>query len=72
MGTAEPCTTVDLFDGGNPAQDIYAVSESYGNWSFELRGVSEGSHSYTVKAIDRAGNTSAASEALTVIVDKSP
>jgi predicted ATPase len=30
------------------------------------------SHSYTVKAIDRAGNTSAASEALTVIVDKSP
>jgi uncharacterized repeat protein (TIGR01451 family) len=71
-GTAEPYTSVEIFDGGNSLNMAAGVFNPEGTWFFELRNVSEGSHSYTVKTIDRAGNTSAASEALTVIVDKTP
>jgi CSLREA domain-containing protein len=67
-GTAEPNSTVDLFDGGKTL-DIDTTVDASGDWSVELTGVSEGSHSYTAKATDQAGNVSAESQARTVIVD---
>jgi Big-like domain-containing protein len=67
-GTSEPWTSVEIREGGDPVQLWGASDCSCGDWSFELRFVSEGTHTYTVKATDRAGNTSAASE-VTVIVD---
>jgi VCBS repeat-containing protein len=67
-GTAEPNTDIELFDGGNSLNAAATVNAD-GGWWFELRNVSEGSHSYTAKVTDRAGNTSAESAARTVMVD---
>ena len=67
-GTAEANSTVELFDGTTSKGTTTASSS--GNWSKTLTGVSEGSHTYTAKATDAAGNTSNASTAVTVTVDK--
>ncbi len=69
-GTAEPYTIVKIFDGGNYVNGAYDLVYESGTWSVELTGVSEGTHTYTAQATDLSGNTSVASEALTVIVDK--
>jgi hypothetical protein len=66
-GTAEVNSTVELFEGtdsrGTDKTDLS------GRWSIDLTGVTEGSHTYTAKAKDAAGNISAASNARTVKVD---
>jgi hypothetical protein len=67
-GTAEPNSIVEPFDGSKSLQVDVLVPAS-GIWSVELWGVSEGSRSYKAKATDEAGNTSAQSEARTMIVD---
>jgi probable HAF family extracellular repeat protein len=69
-GTAEGGSTVELFEGTTSKGTIKADSSS-GAWSIDLSGVSEGSHTYTAKATDAAGNTSSASNSITVTVDKS-
>jgi hypothetical protein len=46
-------------------------ADSSGNWSVDLSGVSDGSHTYTVKATDVANNVSNASAPTTVTVDAS-
>jgi hypothetical protein len=46
-----------------------ATANDVGDWSIELTGVTEGSHSYRAKAIDGAGNASGESNPRTVIVD---
>ena len=66
-GTAEPGSTVELFDGTASKGTVQA--DGSGSWSTALGGVGEGSHSYTAKATDAAGNVSAASDASTVMVD---
>lgn len=66
-GTAEANSTVELFEGTTSKGTTQA--DPNGNWSKALSGVSEGSHTYTAKATDAAGNTSAASSSRTVIVD---
>jgi Bacterial Ig-like domain len=66
-GTAEPTSTVELFEGA--ASKGATAADAAGNWSKTLTLVAEGSHTYTAKASDLAGNTSAASNARTVIVD---
>lgn len=66
---AEAYITIELFEG--PESLGTAKTDSSGQWSKDLTGVSEGSHSYTARATDRAGNSSGPSDPLTVIVDKS-
>ena len=68
-GSAEASSTVELFEGTTSRGTIKADSTS-GAWSIDLSGVSEGAHTYTAKATDAAGNTSSASDSITVTVDK--
>jgi len=67
-GAAEANSTVTLFEG-TTSKGTTQVNSS-GAWSKTLGGVTNGSHTYTAKAKDAAGNISAASNARTVIVDK--
>lgn len=66
-GTAEANSHVELFDG--TASRATTTTDSSGNWSLALGSVANGSHSYTAKATDAAGNTSGASNTRTVTVD---
>ena len=66
-GTTEANSTVEIFDGA--ASEGATQADALGNWSKTLSGVAEGSHTYTAKATDAAGNTSVASGSRTVIVD---
>src|SRR5829696_6542765 len=65
-GTAASGSTVELFDGATSKGTTQA--DAGGSWSKALSGVSDGSHTYTAKATDAAGNTSAASNSRTVVV----
>ena len=69
-GSAEAGSTVELFEGTTSKGTTKADSSS-GAWSIALIGASEGAHTYTAKATDAAGNTSSASNSVTVTVDKS-
>ncbi|HEY9584279.1 MAG TPA: Ig-like domain-containing protein [Candidatus Paceibacterota bacterium] len=66
-GTAEADSTVELFDGVTSKGTTTATG---GNWSFDIS-LTEGAHSITAKATDAAGNTSAASGALSITIDAS-
>jgi hypothetical protein len=66
-GTAEAGSTVELFEGTTSKGTTTA--DSSGAWSIALSGLSEGAHTYTAKATDAAGNTSSASNSVTVKVD---
>jgi hypothetical protein len=68
-GTADSGATVKLYDG---ALEIGSTTATGGNWTFPLSDLAEGSHTLTAKAFDAAGNASAASGALTLVVDKTP
>src|SRR5215208_2576272 len=68
-GNAEAASTVELFEGTTSKGTTKADSTS-GAWSIALSGLSEGAHTYTAKATDAAGNTSSASDSVTVTVDK--
>ena len=62
-GSAEAGSTVTLYDGGSLLGAVTAGSN--GTWSYPVGVLAAGSgHSYTVMATDAAGNTSAASSAL--------
>ena len=67
-GSAEAASTVELFESTTSKGTIKADSSS-GAWSIALSGVSEGTHSYSAKATDAAGNTSSVSNSVTVTVD---
>src|SRR5215207_6104894 len=69
-GSAEASSTVELFEGTTSRGATKADSSS-GAWSIALSGVSEGAHTYFAKATDAAGNTSSASNSVSVTVDKS-
>nr|MBA2383348.1 Ig-like domain-containing protein [Actinomycetota bacterium] len=66
-GTAEPAATVEVFDGVAPQGTTTA--DVAGAWSKTLGTVSDGSHTYTAKATDAAGNSSPSSNSRTVTVD---
>jgi large repetitive protein len=68
-GTAEANSTVTVYKGGTSMGT--ATAGSTGVWSFDYTGTSlaDGTYSFTAKAKDTAGNTSAASAALAVKVD---
>ncbi len=63
-GVAEVNSTVDVFDGGK--QIGTATAGSTGTWSFTTGTLASGSHNFTAKAVDVAGNTGAASTVLTI------
>jgi probable HAF family extracellular repeat protein len=67
-GSAEAGSTVKLFEGATSKGTTKADSSS-GAWSIALSGVSEGAHTYFAKATDTAGNTSTASNSVTITVD---
>jgi hypothetical protein len=55
-GTAEANSTINIFDGGK--QIGTATTSSSGSWSFDTGHLANGSHSFTSKAVDAAGNSS--------------
>ena len=66
-GTAEANATIRLFDG--TAVVGTGLASSTGAWSVATTVLATGSHAITAKAIDLAGNLSAASAALSVTID---
>jgi hypothetical protein len=69
-GTAEAGSTVKLFDG--TTQIGTAKANASGAWSVATTKLSGGSHNFTARAADAAGNTSSASSPLSVRVDAAP
>lgn len=69
-GTTDIGSTVTItLDGADYAANVTGT----GSWSFTpTAALSEGSHSFTVKATDAAGNTSAATSAISFKVDTTP
>jgi probable HAF family extracellular repeat protein len=67
-GSAEAASTVELFEG-TASKGTTKADSSSGAWSIALSGVSEGAHTYSAKATDAAGNTSSASNTVTITVD---
>jgi probable HAF family extracellular repeat protein len=70
-GSAEAASTVEHTEG-TASKGTAKADPSSGAWSIALSGVSEGSHTYTAKATDAAGNTSSASNSVAITVDKTP
>ncbi|MDA0180307.1 Ig-like domain-containing protein [Solirubrobacter phytolaccae] len=66
-GSAERETTVRVLDGTAALASV--VTDEEGAWSYVATGVAEGTHVFTARASDAAGNASAASAARTVRVD---
>jgi hypothetical protein len=66
-GSAEPGSTVEVYDGGASAGTTNASAG--GTWSKGISGAADGSHTYTATASDAAGNVSGVSNARTVTVD---
>ncbi|MGY4607006.1 Ca2+-binding RTX toxin-like protein [Bradyrhizobium sp. USDA 4474] len=66
-GTAEPGSKVLIFDGST--QVGIAGVDASGSWSVVSGTLAEGTHVFTSEAVDSAGNVSAGSAALNVMVD---
>ena len=66
-GTAEANSTVKVYDGATLLGS--ATANGSGAWSYTTAALANGAHSLTATATDAAGNTSAASAALSVTID---
>ena len=66
-GTAEANSTVKVYDGATLLGS--ALASGTGAWSYTTAALPNGGHSLTATATDAAGNTGAASSALTVTID---
>ena len=66
-GNAEANATVKVYDGATLLGS--ATADGSGNWSYTTAALANGAHSLTATATDVAGNTSAASSALSVTID---
>lgn len=69
-GTAEANSTIKVFDGST--QIGTATTNSSGAWTYTTGALASGNHSLTSKAMDAAGNTGAASTAVTVNIPSTP
>ena len=68
VGTAEANSTVNVYDGATLLGTVTA--DGSGNWSLLLtNALTDGTHSITATASDTAGNISAASSALPLVID---
>ena len=68
-GTTEAGSVVKIYDGVTLLGS--ATADGSGNWSYTTAALTNGAHSLTATSTDVAGNTSAASAALNVIIDTS-
>ena len=68
-GGGEVGAVVTLYDTNGTTVLGSATADSVGNWSITSTQLSNGAHTLTTKQTDRAGNVSAASEALEITVD---
>ena len=66
-GTAEANSTVKVFDGATLIGS--ATANASGAWTYTTAALTNGAHSLTATASDAAGNTGAASAALSVTID---
>ena len=66
-GTAEAKSTITLYDGTTKVGT--AIAGATGAYSITASALANGSHSLTVTATDAAGNVSAASPAVAIVVD---
>jgi hypothetical protein len=66
-GTAVANSTIEVFDGSTALGTTTANGS--GAWTYTTGTLANGSQSFTAKAVDAAGNVSAASTALNVTVD---
>ncbi len=66
-GTAEANSTVKVYDGATLLGS--ATANGSGAWSYTTAALSNSGHSFTATASDAAGNTGAASSALSVTID---
>lgn len=71
-GTAEPGTTVRLVDTDGLTVLGSTTATSGGNWSITSASLSPGTHTVSAKATNAAGNVSAASPGLLIIIDTTP
>lgn len=69
-GSVEGGAEIRLYDGSNPGPVGSVIANADGSWSFDLA-LTEGTHTITAKAVDTAGNASAASTGLTLAIDRS-
>jgi hypothetical protein len=69
-GTADAGSNIEVFDGGS--QIGTATADASGAWSVATDQLSSGTHDFTAKAADAAGNISSASSPLSVNVDAGP
>jgi hypothetical protein len=67
-GTAEPGSTVKLFDGATQIGSVTAAAGT-GIWQIISTALSNGPHTITATATDPAGNTSNPSAALALVID---
>ncbi len=68
-GTAEPNSTVRLYDTDGATVLGTTTADGSGNWSITSATLADGAHTLTTKAADATGNVSAASAGLDLIVD---
>lgn len=72
-GTSEPGAFITLYDGATLLTPTPIQADANGVWSFTpTTALTEGSHTFTAKATDAAGNVSASSATSTIVVDTTP
>jgi uncharacterized repeat protein (TIGR01451 family)/MYXO-CTERM domain-containing protein len=71
-GLADPNTTVEVYRNGDLVDHV--TSNGAGQWSFTFPepGLAEGSHVFTVRAVDDAGNPGPFSDPVQVVLDLTP
>jgi hypothetical protein len=70
-GTAETGATITLYDTNGSTVLGSTTADGSGNWSITSSTLSDGPHTVTTKATDAAGNVSAVSGGLSVVIDSS-
>src|SRR5262245_24856749 len=63
---------VQIYDGATLLGTANFTAESFTDWAFETPGLLDGSHSFTAKATDDAGNTTTTSAVTTIVDATSP
>lgn len=71
VGTAEANAVVSLYKDSTTLLGG-ATADGSGVWQMTLGALGEGAHTLTARAVDLAGNSSAASTSLTVTIDTTP
>lgn len=66
-GTAEPNSTVTIYDGGVIIATV--TTDGNGDWSYNFSALPDGEHTISIRATDAAGNTSDQGGTLSIHVD---